>query len=287
MTSPDTPPSLSATPGATRPSLTGTRGGESDTLSILASVESPERELFAPARSRIRWPWIALSVLSLGVVAAYVWQPSMDPSKAQWAAAPNVIASPPVTNSLPATTPAAASAPADADAMHAVALLSEPARIETMDVPDASAPSDPFVALGAASSAAAAASMPTSVEPAVETAAKKATTKSTAVKRTTRVAAASPTKPNARKVSAKKAKPSKDADAELLAALMAHMGSEGATPNVPVSRKPVKAVDQPTIAKLVKRCESLKGQEAMQCRHRICDGYWGKAQACPVELLLD
>ena len=29
---------------------------------------------------------------------------------------------------------------------------------------------------------------------------------------------------------------------------------------------------------------TLGGSEAVQCRRQICDGYWGKAQACPARL---
>jgi len=264
------------------------RGAESDRLSILASVESPERELFAPARSRVRWPWIALLVLSVGTAAAYVWQPSIGPSLAQWAAEPSLVESPPVTNSSASPMAASASEPTNAEATRAVALLTEPARIETMAVSAQAVPADPFVALDLAASAgtvvAAPASAPAPAASAVETAAKKPTTKSAASKRKPRVAAASPSKSNARKVAAsKKANPSKDADADLLAALMAHMSSQGGAGHAAAPRNSTKPMDQPTIAKLVKRCESLKGEEAVQCRRRICDGYWGKAQACPVQ----
>ncbi|RQP23755.1 hypothetical protein [Piscinibacter terrae] len=73
---------------------------------------------------------------------------------------------------------------------------------------------------------------------------------------------------------AKTATNGRDPDVDLLAALMAHLGqpdAKGAKPNL----------DDTSIAKLVKRCESLSGDEAAQCQKRICDGYWGKAQACP------
>jgi hypothetical protein len=36
-----------------------------------------------------------------------------------------------------------------------------------------------------------------------------------------------------------------------------------------------------TIADLVQRCRQLGGDEATQCKKRICSGYWGKADACP------
>ncbi len=69
----------------------------------------------------------------------------------------------------------------------------------------------------------------------------------------------------------------RDPDVDLLAALMAHVDAK-ANRSHDRSRIPV---DEPSIAKLVKRCEGLSGDEAVQCQKRICDGYWGKAQACP------
>lgn len=75
---------------------------------------------------------------------------------------------------------------------------------------------------------------------------------------------------------AKTATNGRDPDVDLLAALMAHLGQSeakgGTKPNL----------DDTSIAKLVQRCEGLNGNEAAQCQKRICDGYWGKAQACPV-----
>lgn len=51
---------------------------------------------------------------------------------------------------------------------------------------------------------------------------------------------------------------------------------------VPVGDKP--RVDL-SIATLVQDCNGRTNkQEALACRRRICEGYWGKAQACPREL---
>ncbi len=67
-----------------------------------------------------------------------------------------------------------------------------------------------------------------------------------------------------------------DPDVELLNAIMKHLGDEkGATG---AARSPQ------TIAELVKSCRELDAIEAMLCRRRICEGSWGKAQACPMEL---
>lgn len=70
----------------------------------------------------------------------------------------------------------------------------------------------------------------------------------------------------------------RDPDVDLLAALMVNVGQP------PNAKDAARAnLDDTSIAKLVKRCESLNGHEAVQCQRRICDGYWGKAQACQVQ----
>lgn len=71
-----------------------------------------------------------------------------------------------------------------------------------------------------------------------------------------------------------------DADVVLLTALLDHVSNEGqgmllASPN------------QVTLAQIVRRCESRSGKspaQARECRQRICEGYWGKAEACPLRL---
>lgn len=61
-----------------------------------------------------------------------------------------------------------------------------------------------------------------------------------------------------------------DADVDLIAALVQHMSGAGAG-----------AGGEPTIADLVTRCKALPGAEAQRCLRRICDNYWGRAEACP------
>lgn len=70
-----------------------------------------------------------------------------------------------------------------------------------------------------------------------------------------------------------------DPDAELVAAIMARMeGSRGASErSAPTSNE-----RSNTIAALVRDCNALPDSgSALACRRRICEGYWGKAQACP------
>jgi hypothetical protein len=70
-----------------------------------------------------------------------------------------------------------------------------------------------------------------------------------------------------------------DPDVELLSAIMKHMGkdSDGATASIPT-----RSVQ--TIADLVKSCRAKDSGEALSCQRRICEGSWGKAQACPANL---
>jgi cytoskeletal protein RodZ len=65
-----------------------------------------------------------------------------------------------------------------------------------------------------------------------------------------------------------------DADVLLLSALLAHVSRTDANGSLPEQ-------DQLTIAQLVKRCDARATEEARECRRRICEGYWGKAEACP------
>lgn len=73
---------------------------------------------------------------------------------------------------------------------------------------------------------------------------------------------------------AAKSPKTEDADVLLLSALLAHVSRADANGNLPEQ-------DQLTIAQLVKRCDVRATEEARECRRRICEGYWGKAEACP------
>lgn len=75
--------------------------------------------------------------------------------------------------------------------------------------------------------------------------------------------------------------PARDSDAELLAALMAHMQTQEPAP---VKTKSNRAAPTLTIAQLVARCEHQSSAERTQCVRLICAGSWGKAQACPTTL---
>ncbi|MBA3596211.1 MAG: hypothetical protein H0W40_02380 [Methylibium sp.] len=71
-----------------------------------------------------------------------------------------------------------------------------------------------------------------------------------------------------------------DADVLLLSALLEHVSSEG-------QGDPHASPHSVTLAQVVRRCELHSGKstaQALECRQRICQGYWGKAEACPARL---
>ena len=73
----------------------------------------------------------------------------------------------------------------------------------------------------------------------------------------------------------------RDADVTLLTAMLARPSGNSGSDAV---------AQRSTIAQLVDRCESRNSKgsvEAVECRRRICAGYWGKAQACPMALRKD
>lgn len=80
----------------------------------------------------------------------------------------------------------------------------------------------------------------------------------------------------------------KDPDVELLNAIMKHLG-DGKTDGRGVSAGGSKAAGDAalaprsaqTIAELVKSCKTKDSIEALLCQRRICEGSWGKAEACP------
>ena len=69
-----------------------------------------------------------------------------------------------------------------------------------------------------------------------------------------------------------------DPDVTLLSAMLARLSGDADA---------AAASPRPTIAQLVERCEvrPIKDSiEAFECKRRICAGYWGKADACPMSL---
>lgn len=91
-------------------------------------------------------------------------------------------------------------------------------------------------------------------------------------------AQASATTPKQAKPTANAHAGSRDPDVELLNAIMKHLGNgQAAASATGPTRSPQ------TIAELVKSCRTKDAIEALMCQRRICEGSWGKAQACPME----
>jgi hypothetical protein len=68
-----------------------------------------------------------------------------------------------------------------------------------------------------------------------------------------------------------------DPDVELLSAIMKHLGDERGTAGASTR-------SSQTIAQLVSSCKGNDPIETLLCQRRICEGSWGKAQACPQHL---
>jgi hypothetical protein len=287
VTSQKTPPQG---PAGERPSLfdgttaAGPHGGQPDSLRMLSGLGGPGKPAGSTETSRRGWRVAAgAAVVVLAGVAAAIWlggRPSAPGETMAKAAGPDVVAA-----SAPAVVPAdtanaaagagdaASTAPASASAATATAAAG-PAVIEGVGPDAASAPagSDPFAKMAAADTAAAASSPGDSAAAAAAPAASPVTASAHGTSKphhagsATRVAQADtpkrkPAANTQRRNAASAPDASKaDSDVELLTALMAHLeGGVGASP---------------TIAQLVRECRKLGGDQALQCRRRICDGYW-------------
>ena len=270
MTEPDTsspaaPPSLFAP--TQRPA--GPTPEAADPLRMLSGLDSSfDTSTAAAPRARL-WMFCAAAVLLVGA-AFGVWQSTRTTR-----------AVPPMP-SVQAVTPAPlAAAAAVAMSQAASAATPEPARIETAVVPP----------LPLATSAAAVEAMPaaSAVEPR-RVVAERATSTPTlarsanAAPATPRRAANAEANKPAALVNAKPAARSNrgpDSDVELLEAMVAHLQGQD---RVRGAGAPAADTRPQTIARLVQDCKQLGPEQLRECRQQICEGYWGRAQACPVEL---
>jgi hypothetical protein len=284
---------------AGRPSLgtgggaAGREGATASSGSILQALDAPDAFLLdgSGAAPRAWGVWALAAGVVLAVVAAgwVALRPKADlgPSIEIAAAEPSRPAVAPVV--VPATMPSGAASAAASAASDTAA--SAPVAVAQLEVlPDAAAltPAGAGTALAAATATAAvavAAAQPTpQTNPQAKvTPAKKPVEKPrTAATGPSRTASAKPSKPAAPSAAtttatAKATPRPDDPDVELMAALMSHVGpSRAGATGAPLPRN-----QQATIANLVASCRSKTGAEADECRRSICDGYWGKAQACP------
>lgn len=70
-----------------------------------------------------------------------------------------------------------------------------------------------------------------------------------------------------------------DPDVEIVSALMAGNSTRRAAAETGRSKQGGSTPEN--IAGLVNACKSQRGSESLACQAHICQGYWGKAQACP------
>ncbi len=273
-----------------RPSLGGTPGSKGDQLCILASVEGNARNAAAPVKRR-HWSWLMSAALAVAAIGCVAW---LMPVGAPPAAVASSIAdgSTPPPPSWPEAVAASASTIVPVLSVEEAPALAarESARIETVASSEAAASAatdHPFVKLNdSAVPVQAVAALP-AAHAAAPVSRPADSAASIAESRVVAKAPGSGPKKRAtpqRERTAKRDSPaSGDADVDLLAALMAHVsGNEAMAAGRPAARTRV-AHSAPTIAELVKSCSAMTATAARHCRQRICEGYWGKAEACPVK----
>lgn len=291
-------PSLMDGPSAARP---GADGG-ADNLRMLVELESSAR----PMNDESAWhapSWIAALVLVAGAAGGAWWwgqQPAAPSLPATEASPARLIATAPATpTALPVPISAPASAVADAPVARIEAVpesrAAQPVPSQSTAAVVATKPSEPASALPESTERRGANAQPEtstkrSVKPSTKAAAlpKHAPTHSAAAtteagsrpRSTAAAAAAAPAESASGSATASNGSPNRDADIALLTALLAHVSRDSPA-------RPLGTQTQSTIAQIVQRCETRDGKdtkEARDCRRRICDGYWGKAEACPARL---
>lgn len=256
-------------------------------VSILSSVEGAKAESSAPRKASTgRW-LVATSLLVVlaGIAAARLAGPATDagsPARAEAEAA-----KPATADGQPASPPTTDIAASVASAASGGAAMT--ARIETPEMP----------ASTSISSASPEAPIASPVKPDITSSADAASGRKATLQKAPASRAAVPHHASAASaVASAKARAShrdparaearreareagaRDPDVALLAALMAHESGTDAAPTK-TPRAVFTSPNEGSIAALVRRCNGLAGAESRQCQRRICEGYWGKAQACP------
>lgn len=267
------------------PSSGGAAGAEEHSIRMLDGLEPGTRSMQGSASRRgFRWTLASLLVLVAGGTTWTWWGPG---SHADDRIDRLALVTGPVTLQVGKTVPTAASAAVPATAASAAA---EPATSAAIIATPESTPASAALAAeaGASPAASVAASAASSAARLATPAKPEKTQQSTSTPpRDTRVA--SPSSNTERKrvttTTAKSATTttSSDPDVALLSAMLATMSGE-ARPN---SNASPYAQTRLTIAQLVERCstQGVKNSiETFACKRRICEGYWGKADACPMAL---
>ena len=263
--------------GTPRPSLFGS-GAPADDHNIFDSIDG--RASASPAARPRRLIWLLVPLLAVagwGVATQLQKQTESGPD-----ARVAVAAAVPVVPTLPPAPPAPAKADAAGDPFTtlqtaAVAIVPPTAPPSSQAAPafDMQAALEKPTTPPAADAPTRGAVAKETVKPPVKTAETKpahpkaAAQKAPApgeAKTAVKVTAPAVKKPNA-----------SDPDVELLSAIMKHLGDERGATGGP-------ARSSQTIAELVKSCRGNDPIEALLCQRRICEGSWGKAQACPQNL---
>lgn len=293
---PESHPMASA--GRTRPSLLGTAPAQAPArdfeLSILDALNTPEADSPRPsprARRSGAKVWVLLGIAAAGIGSVLLWA-QIEAAPAPDGHAGNLDQAAVRAPALEPATPASAAhviaiAPAASTPEQAQA-----ARIEDLAAsPTAAAPTSAAASQAVSSAFEQLAGVPVATVAANHKAEQAGPTKRAAPQRSrsepsARVARAGPpaTKvtpasrparhsPSRATAHASAGKPAEqsDADVEIMAALIGHMNESNAA----------SGTADASIADLVRHCRSLPGEEAQACQRRICQGYWGRAEACP------
>lgn len=263
-----------AASGAARPSLL--RAGAVPQGPNILDTVSPKTGGTTPKARPSRLVWL---LLPLAVAVTWAWfnrqAPAPEPpaervTLATPAPAPQP-APPPVTSPSPAPDPAESSVmlpPVGRDPFTALAST------------DAAPSAKPSVEPVAAAAAAGPVAPSTPKSPKVSEAGKPQTKKPTATppppaKVVATQKPVSPGTPPRTPAVAPGLAGKQDPDVELLNAIMKHLNDGGA--------KAAPTQSPQTIADLVRSCQTRDAIETLLCQRRICEGSWGKAQACPVD----
>jgi ribosomal protein L40E len=278
-------PSLMEGTAAPRPAGAAEAG---ENLRMLAELESSARPMERSA-ARLSTAWIAGLALIVAGAVAWWWGQQSTATAPERPITRTIAAAPATAGATEAATPAlpASAASAAAATTARIEAMLEPAPAPQASAAAAAKPSEPAAApprVAQASAVAApakprptrlAAAPPKRAASGAGASARGAAVSTRSAAASTRSATAS-TRSAVAPAAADRGN-NRDADIVLLSALLAHVSREG-------QAGPLASNDQMTIAQIVQRCEARGGDEARQCRRRICEGYWGKAQACPAYL---
>ncbi|MDZ7814168.1 MAG: hypothetical protein U5L74_14170 [Ideonella sp.] len=288
-TTPDSgTPHPSAQPSGSRPSLFTDGGAAQDEnqsqVSILSALDAPATAARPKLSQRQLWPWLGGGALAaLGLIWLAQSQKTLhEPPvlQASLAAASQVSSASP-TASVPVIVTAASASPAIIEVHVASGPVPSDAPAsasESIANPDSTS----LMVAGGAAAAGAAAATALAAQSATAASAPKKPIKRSKAKADQEVAGAKKApraSPGRAQAAGLSSSASTDPDVDLIAAVMRH----GEAPAGGRSTDD-EASTGTSIASMVARCKRLGGSEAKACRQRLCDGYWGKAEACPKRL---